>query len=129
MTGTPLGLCRKTPLKNHDRSRHSELSRSHTQTPDMHGSSGLFQWLNATEVQARNLQLELDAIGGTFDAIIDRGYFKDYANFRRSLNSFEGGLMRLVSHIAGSIRQGDELDGIIYLLDPVDPSSTFPEAR
>jgi methylglyoxal synthase len=94
-----------------------------------HGASGLFQWLNDSEVEVRKLQLELDAIGGTFDAIADRGYLKDYPKLRRSPNGFDGGLMRMVSHIAGGIRQGDELDGIIYLLDPVDPSSTFPEAR
>jgi methylglyoxal synthase len=94
-----------------------------------HGASGLFQWLNAAEAETRKLQLELNAIGGTFDAIVDRGYFKDYAKLTRSPNGFEGGLMRMVSHIAGGVHEGDELDGIIYLLDPVDPSSTFPEAR
>jgi methylglyoxal synthase len=94
-----------------------------------HGTSGLFQWLSASEETIRTLQLELDAIGGTFDAVADRGYFKNYSKLHRSPNGFEGGLMRMVSHIAGGIHKGDELDGIIYLLDPVDPSSTFPEAR
>jgi methylglyoxal synthase len=94
-----------------------------------HGASGLFQWLNAAEAEAIKLQLEFNAIGGTYDAIVDRGYFKDYAKLTRSPNGFEGGLMRMVSHIAGGVHEGDELDGIIYLLDPVDPSSTFPEAR
>jgi methylglyoxal synthase len=94
-----------------------------------HGASGLFQWLDASEGEARKLQFKFNAIGGTFDAIVDRGYFKNYPNLVRSPNGFEGGLMRMVSHIAGGVHEGDELDGIIYLLDPVDPSSTFPEAR
>jgi methylglyoxal synthase len=93
------------------------------------GSSGLFQWANQTESEVRKLNLTLNAIGGTYDAIIDRGYFAGYDKLIRSPNGFEGGLMRMVSHIAGGVHEGDELDGIIYLLDPVDPSSTFPEAR
>ncbi len=94
-----------------------------------HGASGLFQWLDASEGDARKLQFEFNAIGGTFDAVVDRGYFKNYPNLIRSPYGFEGGLMRMVSHIAGGVHEGDALDGIIYLLDPVDPSSTFPEAR
>jgi methylglyoxal synthase len=94
-----------------------------------HGASGLFQWLDASEGDARKLQFKFNTIGGTFDAIVDRGYFKNYPNLVRSPNGFEGGLMRMVSHIAGGVHEGDALDGIIYLLDPVDPSSTFPEAR
>jgi methylglyoxal synthase len=94
-----------------------------------HGASGLFQWLGASELEIRKLEFAFDAIGGTFDAIQDRGYLKGYAHLLRSPNGFEGGLMRMVSHIAGGVHDGDELDGIIYLIDPVDPSSTFPEAR
>jgi methylglyoxal synthase len=93
------------------------------------GASGLFHWLTKSEAGIRNLSLQLHAIGGTFDAIRDRNYLLNYPHLVRSPNGFEGGLMRMVSHIAGGVREGDVLDGIIYLIDPVDPSSTFPEAR
>src|SRR5450830_1477647 len=41
----------------------------------------------------------------------------------------EGGLMQVVSRIAGGLTPGEALDGVIFLMDPVDPSSTFPEAQ
>src|SRR5450830_534624 len=44
-------------------------------------------------------------------------------------NGREGGLMRVVSRIAGGLTPGEALDGVIFLMDPVDPSSTFPEAQ
>jgi methylglyoxal synthase len=93
------------------------------------GASGLFYWLARSEAGIRELSLQLHAIGGTFEAIRDRNYLLNYPQLVRSPNGFEGGLMRMVSHIAGGVREGDALDGIIYLIDPVDPSSTFPEAR
>jgi methylglyoxal synthase len=37
--------------------------------------------------------------------------------------------MRLTSSIAGGLNDGAELDGVIYLIDPVDPSSLYPEAQ
>jgi methylglyoxal synthase len=60
-----------------------------------HGTSGLFQWLSASEETIRTLQLELDAIGGTYDAIQDRGYFKSYAKLRRSLVPSNGSPSKL----------------------------------
>eukprot|EP01034_Spumella_vulgaris_P041546 gene41546-51461_t len=41
----------------------------------------------------------------------------------------EGGLMKLVSRVAGGIRPEDELAGVVYLMDPLDPSSLYPEAQ
>jgi methylglyoxal synthase len=94
-----------------------------------HGRSGLFQWLEQSEALIRKTQCELHTIGGTFDAIVDRGLLADYPPLIRFPFGFEGGLMRMVSHVAGGLKPDDQLDGIFYLLDPVDPSSTFPEAR
>lgn len=37
--------------------------------------------------------------------------------------------MKLVSRVAGGIRPEDELSGVVYLMDPLDPSSLYPEAQ
>src|SRR2546427_9328950 len=50
-----------------------------------------------------------------------------YRGLRRYPYGREGGLMKLVAEVVGV--EGDErtIDGAIYLTDPVDPSSIFPE--
>jgi hypothetical protein len=42
------------------------------------GCGALFQWLKSSESLIRRLQCELRAIGGTFDAIVDRGFLAHY---------------------------------------------------
>src|SRR5256885_9390590 len=51
-----------------------------------------------------------------------------YRGLRRYPYGREGGLMKLVAEVVGV--EGDErtIGGAIYLTDPVDPSSIFPEA-
>lgn len=88
----------------------------------------LARWLEACEPGIRALGLGLHAVGGTADAILRHGQLQDYAPLRRYPYGHEGGLMRLVSHVAGGADPADALDGAIYLMDPVDPSSVYPEA-
>jgi methylglyoxal synthase len=66
-------------------------------------------------------------VGRTLDAIQGHGLLADYQGLERFPYGRDGGLMRLVSRVVDSdpLR---ELDAIIYLIDPVDPSSNFPEA-
>ena len=99
-------------------------NRIHHQTED----AALFGWLRACESGIRELQLGLHAVGRTFDAIQAAGMLASYRGLRRYPYGREGGLMRLVAEVVGM--EGDErtLDGAIYLMDPVDPSSIFPEA-
>jgi methylglyoxal synthase len=89
---------------------------------------GLDFWLGACEPAIRALGLGLHTVGGTFDAIERQGYFRNYEPLKRYPYGHEGGLMRLVSHVAGGADAADCLDGAIYLMDPVDPSSIYPEA-
>lgn len=98
--------------------------RRHRQT-----DSGLTQWATACEPGIRALGLGLHAVGGTYDALARTGRLVDYAPLRRYPYGHEGGLMRLVSHAAGGADPKDALDGVIYLIDPVDPSSIYPEAQ
>jgi methylglyoxal synthase len=95
-----------------------------------HPEAALFRWLRACERGIRELDLGLHAVGRTCDAIERSGYLAGYAGLRRYPYGREGGLMKLVAEVVG--RQDDApervLDGAIYLIDPVDPSSIFPEA-
>lgn len=99
-------------------------NRLHHATED----AALFRWLRASEPGIRELGLEIHAVGRTHDAIVAAGMLHGYAGLRRYPYGREGGLMKLVAEIVGMGSDGRTLDGAIYLIDPVDPSSIFPEA-
>lgn len=92
------------------------------------GASALFRWLRACEAGIRELHLGLHAVGRTHDAIVRANMLVDYAPLRRYPYGREGGLMKLVAEVVGLDEAERTLDGAIYLIDPVDPSSVFPEA-
>jgi methylglyoxal synthase len=93
-----------------------------------HDDAALFRWLRACERCIRELGLGLHAVGRTYDAIVRAGLLADYAPLRRYPYGREGGLMKLVAEVVGMDGDARTLDGAIYLIDPVDPSSVFPEA-
>ncbi|CAN7305536.1 MULTISPECIES: methylglyoxal synthase [unclassified Variovorax] len=99
-------------------------SRLHRQD----ASGGLAHWAAVCDDGIRALQLELHAVGGTYDALMRQGLLAGYDRLVRYPDGRDGGVMRLVSHIAGGLATANELDGVIYLIDPVDPSSLYPEA-
>ena len=92
-----------------------------------HAEAALFRWLRASEAGIRELGLGLHAVGRTYDAILRAGHLESYAPLRRYPYGREGGLMKLVAEVVG-LSDDRVLDGAIYLIDPVDPSSIFPEA-
>ena len=87
----------------------------------------MFRWLRASAAGIRELDLGLHAVGRTHDAIVAHAALPDHAPLRRYPYGREGGLMKLVAEVVG-LGGERELDGAIYLIDPVDPSSIFPEA-
>ena len=89
--------------------------------------AALFRWLRACERGVCELALGLHAVGRTHDGIVRAGLLAGYDGLQRYPYGREGGLMKLVAEVVG---MGPErtLDGAIYLIDPVDPSSIFPEA-
>ncbi|WP_027016771.1 hypothetical protein [Comamonas composti] len=99
-------------------------NRIHHQTED----AALFAWLRACEAGIRELGLSLHAVGRTYDAIQGAGMLGGYGALHRYPYGREGGLMKLVAEVVGMEGDARRLDGAIYLTDPVDPSSTFPEA-
>lgn len=99
-------------------------NRLHHQGKD----AALFRWLRASEAGIRELQLGLHAVGRTHEAIVRAGLLAGHAGLRRYPFGREGGLMKLVAEVVGLEGAERTLDGAIYLIDPVDPSSIFPEA-
>jgi methylglyoxal synthase len=89
--------------------------------------AALFRWLRACESGIRDLRLGLHAVGRTHDAIVAEGMLAGYAGLRRYPFGRDGGLMKLVAEVVG-LDEERTLDGAIYLLNPVTPSSIFPEA-
>ena len=99
-------------------------NKLHHQTED----AALFSLLRACEAGIRELKLGFHTVGRTYDAITAASMLQGYKGLVRYPYGREGGLMKLVAEVVGM--EGDEraLDGAIYLMDPVDPSSIFPEA-
>lgn len=75
----------------------------------------------------QHLQPQLIVVGRTLDAIRSHGLLPGYPSIERFPYGREGGLMKLVSRVVES-DPAKTLDAVIYLIDPVDPSSNFPEA-
>ena len=99
-------------------------NRLHHATED----AALFRWLRASGQGIRELGIELHAVGRTHDAIAASGMLAGHAGLKRYPYGREGGLMKLVAEVVGMEGDARTLDGAIYLIDPVDPSSIFPEA-
>lgn len=74
-----------------------------------------------------HLQPHFVVVGRTLDAIRQHGLLASYPSIERFPYGREGGLMMLVSRIVET-DLARALDAIIYLMDPIDPSSNFPEA-
>ena len=89
--------------------------------------AALLRWLRVCETGIRELELGLHVVGRTYDAILGEGMMQGYPAMKRYPYGRHGGLMKLVAEVVG-MGQGRTLDGAIYLVDPVDPSSDYPEA-
>jgi len=98
-------------------------NRAHQDAPN----SALVQLLQGSRERIEALQPELVVVGRTLDAIGHLGLLPGYPHIERFPYGRQGGLMKLVSRVVDS-DPARQLDAIIYLIDPVDPSSTFPEA-
>ncbi|GIZ51093.1 methylglyoxal synthase [Noviherbaspirillum aridicola] len=98
--------------RSHHADTHAALSQLLT-----HGRDAIEHWLQPTLV----------VVGRTMDAIENYGLLPGYGRFERFPYGREGGLMMLVSRVVDPV-PARGVDAVIYLIDPVDPSSSFPEA-
>ncbi|AUL46887.1 methylglyoxal synthase [Bordetella trematum] len=99
-------------------------NRLHHETPD----AALFTWLRASGAAIREMGMQLHTVGRTHDAIVREGMLQGYNGLIRYPYGREGGLMKLVARVTEGRDGQAPFDGAIYLIDPVDPSSIFPEA-
>ncbi len=90
--------------------------------------AALFTWLEHSSAAIRELGMELYTVGRTCDAIERSGLLAGYPGLIRYPYGREGGLMKLVARVTEGRDGAAPFDGAIYLIDPVDPSSIFPEA-
>ncbi|MES2946131.1 MAG: methylglyoxal synthase [Pseudomonadota bacterium] len=89
--------------------------------------SALLKWARTCEPAAEALGLRLQVAGAACEVLEQQHLLQ--GRLTALGRGREGGLMRLVSRIAGGLRPGDELDGIFFFIDPVDPTSLYPEAQ
>lgn len=97
--------------------------RLHRLGPD----SGLLHWARTCAPALQALDLQLHATGGAHDALVKKALLS--ANLVPVGDGRDGGLMRLVSRMAGGLTPASALDGMFFLIDPVDPTSLYPEAQ
>lgn len=99
-------------------------NRSHQDAPD----SALVQLLRGARNALAHLQVELVVVGRTLDALTAHGLQDACPAVERFPYGREGGLMKLVARVVED-DPARAVDAVIYLIDPVDPSSVFPEAQ
>lgn len=96
---------------------------NHQDTP----KCALVRLLQCSAAAIHYLQPELVIVGRTLDAMGQLKLLQDYARIERLPYGHQGGLMRLVALVVDSDPQR-ALDAVIYLMDPTDPSSAYPES-
>lgn len=74
------------------------------------------------------LKPELHVVGQTYDAIVGNGVLRGYEGMHRLPTRRDGGLIHLVAGVVATA-PARRFDAIIYLLDPDDPTSVFPEGQ
>lgn len=98
-------------------------NRSHQDALD----SALVQLFQRAGPAIAALSIEWVVVGRTLDAIQTHGLLEQCTPHQRFPYGREGGLMKLVAHVVNR-DPANSVDAVIYLIDPVDPSSIFPEA-
>lgn len=74
------------------------------------------------------LALTLYATGRTHAALLRHGLFAGYAGLHALPDRRDGGLMRIAAMLVDD-DPDNALDALVYLLDPEDPTSVFPEGQ
>ena len=95
--------------------------RSHRMGPDC----ALLCWAKRCEPDLFALKLQLHATGGAHDALVVNNLLG--SQIISIGHGRDGGLMRLVSRAAGGLKPEDAIDGVFFFIDPINPTSTYPE--
>jgi len=97
--------------------------RLHRMGPDC----TLLRWARLCEPGLKQLDVQLHATGGAHDTLVVNDLLR--SQLTSVGNGRDGGLMRLVSRVAGGLTPAAALDGVFFFIDPVNPTSIFPEAQ
>jgi methylglyoxal synthase len=97
--------------------------RLHRMGPDC----TLLKWARVCEPALQQINMQLHATGGAHDTLVVGGLLRSQVSSVG--NGRDGGLMRLVSRAAGGLTPEAAIDGVIFFIDPVNPTSIFPEAQ
>ena len=73
------------------------------------------------------MEARIVAVGGAYDALRLHDALPGHEAIERLPNGYLGGLVRLVARVVDR-NPGRALDMVIYLTDPTDPTSLYPEA-
>jgi methylglyoxal synthase len=98
-------------------------NRAHQDAAD----SALVQLFVRAREAISALDIEWVVVGRTLDAIHSHGLQNICSHYIRFPYGRDGGLMKLVAHVVNRDLD-NSVDAVIYLIDPVDHSSIFPEA-
>jgi methylglyoxal synthase len=91
--------------------------------------AALFRLLQPLEEALREeLRSDLLVVGQTYDALFEARVLMGYRGMLRLPARREGGLIHIVANVV-SDDPARRLDAVIYLLDPDDPTSVFPEGQ
>jgi methylglyoxal synthase len=97
--------------------------RLHRVGPDC----SLLRWARLCAPDLAALGLQLHATGGAHDTLVINDLLR--AQLVPVGHGRDGGLMRLVSRAAGGLTPQAAIDGVFFFIDPVNPTSIFPEAQ
>jgi len=95
--------------------------RLHRMGPDC----ALLRWARLCETDLLAMGLQLHATGGAHDVLVVNDLLRNQVTSIG--HGRDGGLMRLVSRAAGGLVPEDAIDGVFFFIDPVNPTSTYPE--
>ncbi|MEY4139151.1 MAG: methylglyoxal synthase, partial [Pseudomonadota bacterium] len=87
----------------------------------------LLRWARLCEADLKTLGLQLHATGGAHDTLVINHLMRD--QLVSVGHGHDGGLMRLVSRAAGGLTPENAIDGVFFFIDPVNPTSMYPEAQ
>jgi len=87
----------------------------------------LLRWARLCEADLQALALQLHATGGAHDTLVINNLLRD--QLISVGHGRDGGLMRLVSRAAGGLTPETAIDGVFFFIDPVNPTSMYPETQ
>ena len=89
----------------------------------------LIRWVRELEPYLREvLKPEIYAVEGTYRALLRYGLLHDYPHLYPLPAGLQGGIVALADRVIANQDAAEGIDRVIYLIDPSDPTSLFPDS-